>query len=521
MEDVDKRNNRLATVLEASVPFLQNEDTCSLRLLNSFFYTWSYRGTPLLQTAMNAPLEDDHVWDYWKCCLESRKCSTDYDDQYNRLRSYGYGETFMKNEGVIGDILRDINRTFPTHVLFRSSGGMGQIMLENVLRSLNEYFPDIGYCQGMNFVVGVVILGITDPHGWGFSADASKQESIVQRTMTLSQSQVERRTFALVVNFIQLLGMKGLWSAGIPELKRFIFILQRYMEELCPRVVAHFDRVGYDTSIIVSKWFMTLFAYTLPLTLLYRLWGTILCDGWVGVLRIALGLLRCFEPTLLRLDLVGLSLFMKDLRDRQLQTPAQRAQLLSSILGVSSVTECSFRALDEEYARVATRRATLDYTPRADRAELLRRQSAARRDVGKIRGQLERVSERELAAKERWREAAGAFRRAEEELEEQAEFKRQLLAQVETLFYNEQYAAQPASDEELARRAFLCQQDVNALTQRIARVGETMKQRRGEKEELERRLEEARRQWDEIRAEKSVYMEELMEAVKRQTELMK
>ena len=50
MEDVDKRNNRLATVLEASVPFLQvgrvlrfvttqNEDTCSLRLLNSFFYT--------------------------------------------------------------------------------------------------------------------------------------------------------------------------------------------------------------------------------------------------------------------------------------------------------------------------------------------------------------------------------------------------------------------------------------------------------------------------------------------------
>ena len=53
----------------------------------------------------------------------------------------------MKNEGVIGDILRDINRTFPTHVLFRSSGGMGQIMLENVLRSLNEYFPDIGYCQ--------------------------------------------------------------------------------------------------------------------------------------------------------------------------------------------------------------------------------------------------------------------------------------------------------------------------------------------------------------------------------------
>ena len=107
------------------------------------------------------------------------------------------------------------------------------------------------------------------------------------------------------------------------------------------------------------------------------------------MLRIALGLLRCFEPTLLRLDLVGLSLFMKDLRDRQLQTPAQRAQLLSSILGVSSVTECSFRALDEEYARVATRRATLDYTPRVwrpNRRLTQRSRGAAAATVGGAAG---------------------------------------------------------------------------------------------------------------------------------------
>lgn len=103
------------------------------------------------------------------------------------------------------------------------------------------------------------------------------------------------------------------------------------------------------------------------------------------------------------------------------------------------------------------------------------------------------MSERELAAKQKWREAAGALRRAEEELEEQMEFKRQLLTQVETLFYNEQYATQAASDEELARQAFLCQQDVNALTKRIGRVGETVKKMRAEKEALERRQEEARR----------------------------
>lgn len=47
----------------------------------------------------------------------------------------------------IGDISRDVSRTFPSHVLFQSTGELGQLMLENVLRCVSEYFPNIGYCQ--------------------------------------------------------------------------------------------------------------------------------------------------------------------------------------------------------------------------------------------------------------------------------------------------------------------------------------------------------------------------------------
>ena len=80
-----------------------------------------------------------------------------------------------------------------------------------------------------------------------------------------------------MVHLIRLLDMQGLWSSGIPELKRFIFILQEYMKWVsrnlimfalvimnrlvCPRILHYFDDVGYDISIIVSKWFITLFAY--------------------------------------------------------------------------------------------------------------------------------------------------------------------------------------------------------------------------------------------------------------------
>lgn len=67
--------------------------------------------------------------------------------------------------------------------------------------------------------------------------------------------------------------MEGLWSAGIPELKRFIFILQKYMKYIsmismknrisCPGLLTYFEEIGYDVSIIVSKWFITLFAHVL------------------------------------------------------------------------------------------------------------------------------------------------------------------------------------------------------------------------------------------------------------------
>lgn len=84
---------------------------------------------------------------------------------------------------------------------------------------------------------------------------------------------IEKQTFAIILNLIKILHMEGLWSSGIPELKRFIFILQEYMKYMtslyfiarkyCPSLLDYFDDIGYDVSIIVSKWFITLFAYVL------------------------------------------------------------------------------------------------------------------------------------------------------------------------------------------------------------------------------------------------------------------
>lgn len=86
-----------------------------------------------------------------------------------------------QNDGYRGEISRDVSRTFPFHPLFyttldrdvseqeRSCGtssthqhysklSLGERMLSNVLLALAIARPNVGYCQGMNFVVGGLLI---------------------------------------------------------------------------------------------------------------------------------------------------------------------------------------------------------------------------------------------------------------------------------------------------------------------------------------------------------------------------
>lgn len=45
------------------------------------------------------------------------------------------------------DIIRDISRTFPSHVFFQQRHGPGQRSLYNVLKAYSVYDRDVGYVQ--------------------------------------------------------------------------------------------------------------------------------------------------------------------------------------------------------------------------------------------------------------------------------------------------------------------------------------------------------------------------------------
>lgn len=58
--------------------------------------------------------------------------------------------------------MKIIGRTFPNHTYFMSPFGPGQLALYNLLKAYSLLDPEVGYCQGLCFVAGVLLLHVSE-----------------------------------------------------------------------------------------------------------------------------------------------------------------------------------------------------------------------------------------------------------------------------------------------------------------------------------------------------------------------
>lgn len=65
---------------------------------------------------------------------------------------------------VLDAIDKDVARTFPEHEYFSHQPGhsSGQGDLQSVLRAYAALDPEVGYCQGLNFLAGCILLYCQD-----------------------------------------------------------------------------------------------------------------------------------------------------------------------------------------------------------------------------------------------------------------------------------------------------------------------------------------------------------------------
>jgi hypothetical protein len=210
---------------------------------------------------------------------------TDYNitsNIYKNILSLS-NESKQKNQKyshVIEEIQRDINRTFYTD---KFKKGNGKEMLINILSALAFIRPEIGYCQGMNFIAGALIELIDE----------------------------EEKIFWIFLSFIDNIDLNLLFLTNMPDYSIRVFQLNYYIKHYYPQLFIHFKKHQINPDIFFSKWILTIFSNYLPFHKLYKIWDLFIIDKWKAIFRISMVLLGLMKDKLIKLDLNEFCLFFK------------------------------------------------------------------------------------------------------------------------------------------------------------------------------------------------------------------
>ncbi|ORX92918.1 RabGAP/TBC [Basidiobolus meristosporus CBS 931.73] len=103
-------------------------------------------------------------------------------------------------------IIRDLPRTFPKLDMFKDQGGVGQTRLFNVMKAYAIYDDGVGYCQGMGFLVGPLLMNM--PEREAFCVFVRLMEDYGMRSM-FTREDGRLRVKALSVELSTLVNSSG------------------------------------------------------------------------------------------------------------------------------------------------------------------------------------------------------------------------------------------------------------------------------------------------------------------------
>ncbi|KAF9362391.1 GTPase-activating protein [Mortierella sp. NVP85] len=194
-----------------------------------------------------------------------------------------YADLLKETSAHEKQINRDMNRTFPNHEYFQAEG-LGQESLFNVVKAYSLYDTEVGYCQGLSFVVGPLLLN----------------------------NMPDEEAFCVLVKLMSTYDMRGHFTPDMNTLQLRLFQFEQLMEETVPLVYKHFQLQGIRSTMYASQWFMTLFAYKFPLDLVFRVYDILFVEGIDSLLRFAVALLKANHDRILGHEFETLVEFLKN-----------------------------------------------------------------------------------------------------------------------------------------------------------------------------------------------------------------
>jgi hypothetical protein len=171
------------------------------------------------------------------------------------------------------EIARDINRTFPNLKFFTELRSLGQSQLFNVLKAYSIHNPEVGYCQGMGFLVGMLLSHMDELDAFNVLSELMRKDGEYN--------------------------MQGLYKPGLPLLNDYLGKLDKMISTEIPRLSDHFTSLGVETSMFASQWILTLFVYNLEWSQAKNMFNLFLLFKMEIVLKFALYILQRCEKDLI------------------------------------------------------------------------------------------------------------------------------------------------------------------------------------------------------------------------------
>ncbi|KAG0276831.1 hypothetical protein BGZ95_006982 [Linnemannia exigua] len=161
-------------------------------------------------------------------------------------------------------IQRDLARTFPQVDMFKEEGGKGQESLRNILKAYSLYDPHVGYCQGLGFLVGPLLMNMD-----------------------------EREAFCVFVRLMETYDMRTMFTLNMEGLQLRLYQFSALLSEHLPMLHAHLSFHSINAAMYASQWFLSLFAYTYPLPLVLRVYDVVFTEGAPEtIMRVAVAFLK-------------------------------------------------------------------------------------------------------------------------------------------------------------------------------------------------------------------------------------
>ena len=172
-------------------------------------------------------------------------------------------------------ILLDLGRTMPMHPNFNKTLGSGQSALFNILKAYSVMDREVGYCQGLSFIAGILLI----------------------HTFNEEEEAFEMLKFLLVD-----LNIREQYKHDMSGLHKHMYQFSRLLNEKCNEIYFHLEEHDIATSLWLAPWFLTLFSSTYQLGFVARVFDFLFHKGADYIFNVSLAILLTHKPILLMCD---------------------------------------------------------------------------------------------------------------------------------------------------------------------------------------------------------------------------